>query len=265
MSPTAALPADAEPWSTWRLNGLVGTTRRRRAGAANVALLHGALGDSARLAHLAPLLDDCNLAFLDLRGHGRSHRPATGYAIDELARETTAPLRHAFDAQPFVLIAESFSGLIGLALGGQLPELAHVFLIDTPFDTTRMQASHVALRRAHARTAAEHRPALEALCREFFGLDVETGRVTARRYHAYLAERATPSTVITGSRKASMEAAASGEPAAYFDAADLAAASPDADRPPLTVVEIEGGGHRLLKTHPQAVIQAVRRVLADSG
>lgn len=261
----AAATADARAWSSWRVNGLVGTTNRHRAGAPNVAVLHGALGDSARLAHLAPLLDDCNLAFLDLRGHGRSHKPPAGYAVDELACETAAPLRHAFHGEAFVLIAESFSGLIGLALGGLMPELGHVFLIDTPFDTTRMQASHVALRGAYARTAPEQRPSLEALCQEFFGLDVATGRVTARRYHAYLSERATPATVITGSRKARHETAAGSEPAAYFDATDLAAAASAGGGPPLDVVEIDGGGHRLLKTHPAAVIAVVRRVLAGTA
>lgn len=263
MSTAVAKPATADTWSSWRVNGLVGTVNCHRPGATNIALLHGALGDSARLAHLAPLLDDCNLAFLDLRGHGRSHKPPTGYAIEELARETAPPLRHAFGDRPFTLIAESFSGLIGLALGSILPELGHVFLIDTPFDTTRMQTSHMALRRAHARTPLESRPALEALCREFFGLDVETGRVTARRYHAYLAERAMPATVITGSRKAGLDPTAI-EPAACFDATDIASATTSGDQPPLRVVEIPGGGHHLLKTHPEAVISTIRLVLAET-
>lgn len=260
----AARPLVDEPWSSWRLNGLVATTNAHRPGALNLAFLHEALGSSAPLLSLAPLIADCNLAFIDLRGHGRSHKPAEGYAVDVLARETAVPLRHAFGGQGFALVAESVAGVIGLAIGAHLPELSHVFLIDTPFDTTRMPLSQRAALCAHEQALPADRPAIEALCREVLGLDLASGRMTARRYHAYLSERWTPATVITGTRKATA-GGDGGEPAACFDATDVAAAGACLDRPPLGIVEIAGGGHRLLRTHPASAIAVIRRVLGAAA
>jgi pimeloyl-ACP methyl ester carboxylesterase len=251
-------------WTAYRVGGIAVTARRHRPGRPYIALFHGALGDSRRIAPIAPLLDDCNLAFFDMRGHGRSHRPAHGYAIEELAAEMLAPLAAAFGDARFAILAESFSGVVALAIAAHLPAVHHLVLVDTPFDTTRMQASHAALVNAYARANQAERPALEALCDSFFGLDVRSGAVTTRRFHRHLAARCAPTTMITGSRKASREPDAA-EPAAYFDATDLAALGETHSAAPLNVVEIAGGGHRLMKTHLPQVATALRDAIAATA
>lgn len=257
--------AAASDWAAYRIGGIAVTARRRRTGLPDVALFHGALGDSRRIAPIAPHLDDCNLAFFDMRGHGRSHRPADGYGIEKLAQEMIDPLAAAFGDAPLVIVAESFSGVVALAIAARLQSVRHVVLVDTPFDTTRMQASHAALMRAYPRTPAPEQPALAALCDAFFGLDVMSGAVTARSFHRHLADRRTPTTMITGSRKASQEPNAA-EPAAYFEAEDIAALVDAPNTPTLRVIEIAGGGHRLMKTHLPEVAAALRATLGlESG
>jgi pimeloyl-ACP methyl ester carboxylesterase len=250
-------------WTAYRVGGIAVTARRRRPGCPDVALFHGALGDSRRIAPIAPLLDDCNLALFDMRGHGRSHRPAHGYDVDELAIEMLAPLAAAFGDSRFAILAESFSGVVALAIAVRLPAVQRLVLVDTPFDTARMQASHAALVSAYARATQAERPSLEALCDSFFGLDVRSGAVTIRRFHHHLATRRAPTTMITGSRKASREPDAA-EPAAYFDAADLAALNQAHPSVPLDVVEIAGGGHRLMKTHLPQVAAVLRSAIAGT-
>lgn len=262
MSPQPALAAAPISWSAQRVGGIAVTASTPRAGLRNLALFHGALGDSGRIAPIAPHLADCNLAFLDMRGHGRSHRPAHGYAIEELAAELVAPLAASFGTAPFAVLAESFSGVIALALAPLMPGLRGVVLVDPPFDTTRMQASHAALLRAHARATPAERPALEALCRAFFGLDVRSGAIETLRFHHHLAACRVPVTIVTGARKASAEPNAP-EPAAYFEARDLAILDGLPDGPRVDVVEITEGGHRLIKTHLRDVVVALRGALAS--
>lgn len=253
--------ADALSWHARRVGGIAVTASTPRPGLPNLGLFHGALGDSGRIAPIAPYLADCNLAFFDMRGHGRSHRPAHGYAIEDLAAELVAPLAASFGPAPFAILAESFSAVIALALAPLMPSLCGVVLVDPPFDTTRMQASHAALLRAHARATPAERPALEALCRAFFGLDVTTGAVETRRFHRHLAACRVPVTIVTGTRKASSEPEAP-EPAAYFEADDLAILDAVPAAPRVDVVEIPGAGHRLLKTHLREVATVLRGALS---
>jgi pimeloyl-ACP methyl ester carboxylesterase len=260
MSSQPAPAAAPVSWHARRVGGIAVTASAPRPGLANVALFHGALGDSERIAPIAPHLADCNLAFLDMRGHGRSHRPAHGYAIDELAAELVAPLAASFETAPFAILAESFSAVIALAIAPLMPNLRALVLVDPPFDTTRMQASHAALMRAHARATPAERPALEALCRAFFGLDVRSGAVVPLRFHRHLAACRVPVTIVTGTRKASAEPNAP-EPAAYFEAGDLALLEGMPESPRVDVVEIPDAGHRLLKTHLREVVTALRGAL----
>lgn len=254
------LGAEPPSWHARRVGGIAVTASTPRPGLPNLALFHGALGDSGRIAPIAPYLADCNLAFLDMRGHGRSHRPDHGYAIEELAAELVAPLAASFATSPFSILAESFSAVIALAISPLMPTLRSVVLVDPPFDTTRMQASHAALLRAHARTTPAERPALEALCRAFFGLDVRTGAVEALRFHHHLAACRARITIVTGSRKASHEPDAP-EPAAYFEADDLTILDGLPFPPQVDVVAIPGAGHRLLKTHLRDVAAILRGTL----
>ncbi|MFD2932189.1 alpha/beta fold hydrolase [Spirosoma flavum] len=57
---------------------------------------------------------------IDLRGHGNSEAPATGYSVDDMADDVAALIR-AVTIQDFVLVGHSMSGKVALALAARQP------------------------------------------------------------------------------------------------------------------------------------------------
>lgn len=67
----------------------------------------------------------------DLRGHGNSERPPTGYSVESSVRDLTALLDALGVDQPVHLVGNSFGGTIALAMAMTHPELvASVMLIE---------------------------------------------------------------------------------------------------------------------------------------
>ncbi|RMH39477.1 MAG: alpha/beta fold hydrolase [Deltaproteobacteria bacterium] len=67
----------------------------------------------------------------DLRGHGRSDRPATGYTIDVLAADLAALLDALGVFEPIGLAGNSFGGALALAFAARHPErVARMALVD---------------------------------------------------------------------------------------------------------------------------------------
>jgi pimeloyl-ACP methyl ester carboxylesterase len=102
-----------------------------------VVMLHGLVIDNLSswyytIAHPMALAADVHL--YDLRGHGRSEMPATGYTVDDNVDDLVALLDHWGITEPVHLFGNSFGGVVALALAHRHPErVASLFLIEAHF------------------------------------------------------------------------------------------------------------------------------------
>lgn len=102
-----------------------------------VVMLHGLVIDNLSswyytIAH--PLALGADVHLYDLRGHGRSEQPATGYSVAENVDDLVALLDHWGIDEPVHLFGNSFGGVVALALAHRHPErVASLFLIEAHF------------------------------------------------------------------------------------------------------------------------------------
>ncbi|MDX1661969.1 MAG: alpha/beta fold hydrolase [Gemmatimonadota bacterium] len=91
----------------------VGSTERPTA-----VFLHGLLVDNlaswyyALAGRVSPIVD---VVLYDLRGHGKSDRPATGYTVDDMVADLDALLDALGIDEPVELVGNSFGGLLAVA------------------------------------------------------------------------------------------------------------------------------------------------------
>lgn len=128
--PIARLP-------TVGLNYLQFPHRADQAPCGDLVLVHG-LAASLGFWHfgiIRPLSRLCRLTAYDLRGHGRSDLPATGYSIPDMADDLLALLDH-LGLERVHLMGHSFGGAIALLLAHRHPErVRSVILADTRLRT----------------------------------------------------------------------------------------------------------------------------------
>ncbi len=103
-------------------------------GAPTVVLLHGLVMDNLSSLYFTlagPLSQRFDVVLFDLRGHGLSTRPATGYDIATLVADLVG-LLDALDLKaPVHLVGHSFGGVLALALAASAPSrVASVVLLD---------------------------------------------------------------------------------------------------------------------------------------
>jgi len=92
-----------------------------RTAAAPLLLVHGWGGDGAEWDPLAAAFTpDRRVVTVDLRGHGRSSVPDTGYAPADFAADLARLLRH-LDCAPVVAVGHSMGGQVVLALADAHP------------------------------------------------------------------------------------------------------------------------------------------------
>lgn len=100
-------------------------------------MLHGLVIDNLSswyytIAH--PLALEADVYLYDLRGHGRSDQPATGYSVGQNVDDLVALLDHWGIDEPVHLFGNSFGGVVSLALAHRHPErVASLFLIEAHF------------------------------------------------------------------------------------------------------------------------------------
>ncbi|MFG1918869.1 alpha/beta fold hydrolase [Micromonospora sp. NPDC048898] len=117
---------------------------------ATLVMIHGMASDSLASWYftLAKPLADAGLRVLmyDLRGHGHSERPPTGYALDDFVDDLSAMLTELDVTDPVHLLGNSFGGTIAFGYAIRHPDrVASVAAIESS-PPTRAWMSRVARR-----------------------------------------------------------------------------------------------------------------------
>ncbi|AGL21063.1 alpha/beta fold hydrolase [Actinoplanes sp. N902-109] len=99
-------------------------------------LIHGMTSDSMAswFLTLAHPLAEAGLRVLlyDLRGHGRSARPATGYRLADFVGDLAALLAHWAPGEPVHLLGNSFGGTVAFAYAAKRPaEVAGIVTVES--------------------------------------------------------------------------------------------------------------------------------------
>ncbi|MBC3783652.1 alpha/beta fold hydrolase [Spirosoma utsteinense] len=107
-------------------------TLEQGSGPLTLVFLHY-FGGSAQewLGVMSQLSDQYRCIAIDLRGHGGSDSPATGYTVDDMADDVTDIL-HQYEVQDFVLVGHSMSGKVALALASRQPTGLQSLLLVSP-------------------------------------------------------------------------------------------------------------------------------------
>lgn len=99
----------------------------------------------------------------DLRGHGKSERPKTGYALADMVADLEALLADAFGDRAVTLVGNSFGGLLAVAFARAYPAraagvvLVDAHLGDTGFGEQMAQTLELTGEERDARIAASFR------------------------------------------------------------------------------------------------------------
>ena len=98
-----------------------------------VVFLHGFGGQAAQWRYqLQEFSRDNRVLALDLRGHGRSDKPASSYDMPEIQADLNAALQILKVEQPFTLVGHSFGGALATVFALHHPkQLERLILIAT--------------------------------------------------------------------------------------------------------------------------------------
>lgn len=107
-----------------------------------VVMLHGLLVGSMTTWYFgaAPRLAERGRVLLyDLRGHGKSERPASGYGLGEMAADLDALLELHFGAEPAILVGHSWGALTALCFALRRPErVLRLALVEAPLPPSQL-------------------------------------------------------------------------------------------------------------------------------
>jgi pimeloyl-ACP methyl ester carboxylesterase len=116
------------------VNGVRHHVQRLGAGARTVVFVHGLVMDNLSSFYFTlanPAAVGADVVLYDLRGHGMSERPATGYSVAGLVADLAALLDALAIARPVALVGNSFGGLLALAFAIAHPSrVERIALID---------------------------------------------------------------------------------------------------------------------------------------
>lgn len=109
-------------------NGLVLAVRSHvpdRAHGPAFLLVHGLASNLRLWDGVAPLLADrdATVHAVDLRGHGQSDKPDSGYQVDDLVDDLSA-LASTLDDGPYIWVGQSWGGNLVVELAAHRPDLA---------------------------------------------------------------------------------------------------------------------------------------------
>jgi len=99
--------------------------------AETVVFLHGLVMDNLSSFYFtlaSPVAEHARVLLYDLRGHGRSERPPSGYTLDDMVADLGA-LLDALGAGSVHLVGNSFGGLLALAFAARAPARARSLVL----------------------------------------------------------------------------------------------------------------------------------------
>ena len=127
--------------SITRANGIGLHTLELGAAGAPVVMLHGLLVGNLAAWYFTggrALAKRHRVLLYDLRGHGRSDRPTSGYGIASMTDDLEA-LLDGFTPEPVTLVGHSYGALISLELALRHPgRVARLVLVEPPLPPARL-------------------------------------------------------------------------------------------------------------------------------
>ena len=140
-----------------RQRGLTFHVQRLGTAGPPVVMLHGLLVGSmttwyfGAASHLA---ERARVLLYDLRGHGKSERPATGYGLAEMAADLEALLDLHFGDEPATLVGHSWGALTALRFALRRPgRVARLVLVEAPLPPSQLSELDSFVRRPPAEMA----------------------------------------------------------------------------------------------------------------
>jgi len=116
----------------YNINGVDLNVLEKGQGSVTLVFLHYFGGSALEwLSVINALADRYRCLAVDLRGHGDSEAPETGYSVDNMA-DDIAGLISSLDIQDFVLVGHSMSGKVALALAARQPAGLQALLLVSP-------------------------------------------------------------------------------------------------------------------------------------
>jgi pimeloyl-ACP methyl ester carboxylesterase len=115
-------------------NGVRHHVQRLGSGDRTVVFIHGLVMDNLSSFYFTlanPLAEACEVILYDLRGHGLSERPTTGYTVAGFVSDLAALLDALTITRPVTIVGNSFGGLVALAFAAAHPaRVERLLLID---------------------------------------------------------------------------------------------------------------------------------------
>ena len=116
-----------------------------------LVLLHGMSSNALFWTRVAGQLQNRHVVALDLRGHGHSDRPSSGYTAARMAADIASAIQ-ALHLGAVVVVGHSWGAAVGLVLSSQWPDLASALvLVDGP-------TAHLSQRMTFAEADEQMRP-----------------------------------------------------------------------------------------------------------
>jgi pimeloyl-ACP methyl ester carboxylesterase len=114
------------------INGVKLNVLEQGSGPLTLVFLHYFGGSALEWqAVVGQLASDYRCVAVDLRGHGDSDAPETGYSVEDMADDVAA-LVHDLSLTQFVLVGHSMSGKVALQLASRQPEGLQKLLLVSP-------------------------------------------------------------------------------------------------------------------------------------